>query len=470
MTFEFIGPSIVIMILSAILAMPIGHIQIGQVTEIKLFKNEKGKVAPASIAVSPNLAHFSYSTLEHKIMIDGKAYGPYLSNGAVVYSGNSDDFAFLAGQTVGKPSSFFYDGVDKSGEFPVSNVFRAGDSGGLCWIEHKLTVAPDPRDPNKEIKRELSRLAYPGGATDWFERIEKMNFSDDGSLFALRVSEKVTVEPGVKLDLEAPTSHDYIIHQDGSKVLRENILQVFPAPDGQGYASLSSENSVTFRNKVTKFKGEFYGKPQFSPDGKQFVFRNSFTGTTSGGRNVPFYQYNINGFSIPDLQIQTGLTFAPDGKKWVMCGLNGKDPFIYVSSQGMVPYADFPGLGGAPPEPYKEARFANGKIVLLFQPKRAKPMLFVEDKGIFELGDLTSVPETLSISPDGRTLVLGCTDFKEMRAFAVNLESPGPAVEILKKGYDLQDMRKGTFVWKSDHQVQFLILRNSDLIRVSATF
>jgi WD40 repeat protein len=233
---------------------------------------------------------------------------------------------------------------------------------------------------------------------------------------------------------------------------------------------LSGENFVNFRNKVIKFKGEFYGKPTFSPDGKTFAFRNSFTGPTKDGRNIPFYQYNINGFSITDLQVQTGLTFAPDGKKWVMCGMNGKDPYLYVSSQGMAPYTEFPGLGAAPPELYKEARFANGKIVLLFQPKKTRPVLFIEDKGTFEFGEMMSAPETLSISPDGKTLVLGCNDKGELRAFTMSVDNPGVVSEILKKSYDLQNLGKGTFVWKNDHELQFLILRNSDLIRISATY
>ena len=402
-------------------------------------------------------------------MIDGKSFGPFLSNGAVVYSGDSNSYGFLASEGVRRPSTFYLNGIPQTNENSITNVFRAGETGDLYWIEHKLVKVADPRDPTNEINTEYTRLAHVGGATDWFERIEKMNFSDDGSLFSLRISERVKVDEAAKTNTDAPTARDYIIHADGSKILRAGMVQVFPAPNSQGYASLNSENYVNFRGKNIKFNGEFYGKPAFSPDGKTFAFRNSFTGPTKDGRNIPFYQYNINGFSITDLQVQTGLTFAPDGKKWVMCGLNGKDPYLYVSNQGMTLYSEFPGLGSAPPELYKEARFVNGKIVLLFQPKKSRPVLFIEDRGTFDLVEMMSAPETLSISPDGKTLLLGCSDKGELHAFAMSLENPGLPTDLLKKSYDLQNLGKGTFIWKNDHEVQFMILRNSEMVRVSAT-
>jgi hypothetical protein len=199
------------------------------------------------------------------------------------------------------------------------------------------------------------------------------------------------------------------------------------------------------------------------------AYRNSFTGPTPEGRNIQFYQYTIGGFSIPDLQIQTGLTYAPDGKKWVMCGLNGKTPFLFVSSLGMMPYGEFPMLNGAPPEPYKTARFVNGKIVLLFQAKHEKPMLFIEDKGVFDLGDFTALPDTLSVSPDGLRFAIGGADLKGSKAFFGSLESPDKLTEVLKSGYELQNIGRGTFVWKGNHDVQFLVTRNVDLFKVSAT-
>ncbi|MEI8281044.1 MAG: hypothetical protein WCG75_01435 [Armatimonadota bacterium] len=464
------------MLLAALVTIPLHNIQAPKVVETKLFRNQKGVVAPGSITVSPNLDHYSYSTIDHKVIIDGKAFGPYVSNGAVLYSGDSKDYAFLANLKVNAPPTVFWNGVPKTTEFPVTSVFRAGETGGICWGERKVTVEPDPKDPKKEIRNEFTRLIHPGGVTEWFDKVEKIYFSDDGSSFALRINEKIPLKDIPADKPNAPTSRDYIILADGTKRLRGNTMQIFPAPNNQGYAVLDTDFSETtdysfeFRNKLIEFKGEFSGKPIFSPDGKQFAFRRSFTGPTPGGTNIAFYQYTIGGYSIPDLQIQTGLTYAPDGKKWVMSGLNGRTPYLYVSSMGMVSYGEFPGLALAPPEPYKMAKFANGKIVLLFQPKREKPSVFIEDKGVFELGPFTSLPDTMSVSPNGRYMVIGGADLKETRAFMIDLENPATAVEVMKPGCELQVLGKGTFVWKSNSSVQFMILKNSELVRVNASF
>jgi hypothetical protein len=467
------------MILTAILAIPFLQIPAGQISETKLFKVLKTKVAQGSISLSPDLSRYSYVTTDHKVIVDGKSYGPYLSNGAVLFSGDSKDFAFMAGLREKEPSSIIWNGVAKQTDFPVSNIFRAGDSGGICWGEVKSIFTKDEKDPSKERRQDFTRLIHPGGATDWMEKIEKIFFSEDGSNFAMRTSEKVPVAE-LPPDSSGPSSRDYIVYKDGKKVLRGRVFQVFSAPSNQGYATVSDGTSTTgdfsnlnsfevsFRGRTTKTKGEFYGKPIFSPDGKQFAFRNSYTGPTPEGKNIQFVQYTLGGFSVPDLQVQTGLTFAPDGKKWVMCGLNDKQPFLYVSDSGLQRYDQFPMLNGAPQEPYKMAKFASNKLVLLFQHSRSKPFLFVEEKGLVELGAFTALVESMSISPDGTKMVIGGSDIKESRAFVVDLANPGPAAEILKPGYDLQNLGKGTFVWKGDHEVQFMILRNQDLIRISA--
>jgi hypothetical protein len=470
------------MIFTAILAVPFLSFQSAQITETKIFKVQKGKVTPGSISISPDLQHYSYGTPDKKVVIDGKSYGPYNTHGSVLFSGDSKDFVFMANLRLGEQSRVIWNGVEKPTEFPVSSLFRAGETGGICWGEFKSVITKDEQDPTKEKRQDFTRLIYPGGVTEWMEKIEKVVFSDDGSSFAMRTSEKIPRNESSEADQSGPSSKDYIVFKDGSKVPRGRVVQILVAPNEQGIATVSngveragdfgSLNAfeVRFRGKTTVSKGEFYSKPVFSPDGKQFAYRNSYTGTSPDGRNLQFYQYSIGGFTIPDLQIQSGLTFAPDGKKWVMCGFNGKQPYLYVSSSGLSRYDEFPGLNGAPPEPYKMAKFANGKIVLLFQASRAKPILFVEDKGIFEMGPFTSLPDTMSVSPDGKRLVMGGSDVTESRAFIFDLENPGAATEILKPSYDLQNLGKGTFVWRSDKEVQFMILRNSELIRISAKF
>jgi len=47
-----------------------------------------------------------------------------------------------------------------------------------------------------------------------------------------------------------------------------------------------------------------------------------------------------------------------------------------------------------------------------------------------------------------------------MRAFVISLENPEPAKEILKKGYELQNLGKGLLFGRTITDLQFMILRN----------
>lgn len=426
--------------------------RLGPVTETKLFKLQKGKIKPGTIQLSPDLMHYSYVSSENKLILDGKAFGPYLNNTSPVYSGDGKDCVYMATIDAKNGPVLVWNGTIRKTDFPVAGVFRAGETGGVWWYERQETKM---------------RLVHSEGVTDWFPKIDKLTVSDDGSNFYMRTSENVKAETQ-NFDPTAPTSIDYIVRKDGTKTLRGNVLQVFPAPQGLDYASLLGTGDVVFRGKAARVHGEFYGKPVFSPDGKQLAFRSEFTGPTKDG-NKPFYHYNVNGTELTDLQIQTGFTFSPDGKKWVLCGMNGKEPYIHLSTYGLLSYGEFPSLGEAPPEPYKSATFVNGKLVLFFQAKTGKPTLYIEDKGLFEMGDFKVAPDTLEFSPDGKKLAFAGIFRQETRALLFDLENPGAVTDLMKPGYDLQNLDKGTFIWKSDQELVYMILRNSELIRINQT-
>jgi len=93
----------------------------------------------------------------------------------------------------------------------------------------------------------------------------------------------------------------------------------------------------------------------------------------------------------------------------------------------MVAYMRFPEFGGAPPELYKEVDLPTARLSSFSNPNEPIPCCLWKTKESFELGDMISAPETLSISPDGTKAVLGCTDKFEMRAFVISLENPEPA-------------------------------------------
>ncbi|HLO98868.1 MAG TPA: hypothetical protein VK171_09770, partial [Fimbriimonas sp.] len=151
------------------------------------------------------------------------------------------------------------------------------------------------------------------------------------------------------------------------------------------------------------------------------------------------------------------------------CGLNGKTPYIYLSTMGPVKYAEFPGLDTAPQEPYKWAKFRDGKLMLLFQGPRSNPTLFLQDMGSVDLGTVIVVPDSISISPDGRYMVFGGQLALETHAFVVDLNFAGAAVDLGKTGYDLQMLGPRTFTWTGNNTVNFAILRDQWVCRAEVT-
>lgn len=442
------------MILSAIVVAHLGWLQKSKVVETKLFTVRKEKVVANSIALSPDLDHYAYATPDHKLVVDGKSYGPFVTNGPVVFSGDSKSFGFLASEKAKDPSSLRINGTEQKLEFQPMSLFRAGEDGAICWVE-------------RDIEKDKVRLVTPYETTGWFDKIEKVAFSDDGSNFYLRVAEKIVQDKDAPVDNSQPLTKDYIVYKGGKKVARERVAQIFPAPNGLGFAAATADDLFVYKSYSNKYKGELYGKPIFSDDGTQVAFRTRFTIPTPTS-NKDAIQYCINGNFITDLQIQSGLTFSPDGKKWVMCGLNDKKPFLYFSDSGLVSFGEVAGLGAAPAEPYRFAKFVNGKMVFIFTPRRAKPLLFVEDKGIMEMGSFLVSPDSASISPDGRYLAIGGGDDRETHAYVFDLQNPGTGVDPLKGQYDLQMLGSGTFIWSNTNELKFMVLRKGDMTRVSA--
>ncbi len=450
------------MIVGSLLAVVFHQTPKLQVVETKLLSLQKTKLVPNSIYLSPNFEHFAYKTPDGKVMIDGKAFGPYVFSTPVIYSGDGKDYAFAATVKAGEDAKFFWNGVEKKTEFPISNVFRAGDSGPICWTER-----------DKETTK--VRLITPYETTGWFEKIDRINFNDDGSNFYLRTVEKVVKEKDAPNDPSQPDSRDYIIYKGGKKVARESILQVYIAPKDGGFAAVRPATSlvglpsgtiggleVITRAGSTIFRGEIFGNPVYSSDGKQFAFRSRYTvpGTVANQDRI---QYFLNGKQITELNLQSGLMFSDTSDKWAMCGLNDKRPYLLTSWGGLVSYGEFPLLGGAPSEPYKFGRFVNDKMVLLFQARRSKPLLFIEDKAMIELGPYSALTDTISISPDGKLLAVAGTDGTMNHAYLVDLQNPVAGVETLKGPYELQVTGDSTFAWQGEHDLKFAVLRKNDL-------
>ncbi|MBS1700065.1 MAG: hypothetical protein JST12_00255 [Armatimonadetes bacterium] len=411
---------------------------------------KKGQYVASSIVLSPNLERYSYTTKDGKVIVDGKSYGPYVGTGVPTFSGDSKQWGMLAQIKKDEAPKLILDGVPKDTEAPPSSVFRGGIHGPICWIERS---------------DEHARLVTPDETTAWFEKIEKLDFSDDGLLFYMRTSEKIKKDKDAPKDDNSPSSRDYIVYKGGKRVPRERVLQVYIAPNNGGFAALAIDDTMVFKGQTAKVHGHVYGDPQFSPDGKHFAFRTEFTEVVNQ-INTQRYQYVIDEQPIEGLQIQSGLTYSDDSLRWVMCGLNGKKPYLYLSDRGLMAYEDVVGLGGVT-DLYKQAKFVNGKLILLFQPRRSKPLLYVEDKGVAEIGPFMSIPETFSVSPDGKYVAVAGFQGQATHAYVYAVGGLAKAEDAMKGDYDLQNLGAGTFVWSGNHQLSFAILRRNDLIHVS---
>lgn len=452
------------MILAPLVAVSFFQSPKAQVVETKLLSLQKNKFVPNSIYLSPDFDHCSYKTPDGKVMIDGKAYGPFVFSTPLIYSGDGKDFAFAATEKPDGAAKLFWNGVEKKTEFPISNVFRAGDTGPICWTER-----------DKETTK--TRLVTPYETTGWFEKIDRVYFNDDGSNFYVRIVEKVVREKDAPNDPSQPDSRDYIVYKGGKKVARESMLQVYIAPKDGGFAAVRPATNlrnlptgtiggleVITKAGSTVFRGELFGNPVYSSDGKQFAFRVRYT-VPGAVSNQDCIQYFMNGKQITELNLQSGLMFSDKSDKWAMCGLNDKRSYMLTSWGGLMSYGQYPLLGGAPSEPYKFGRFVNDKMVLLFQARRSKPLLFVEDKGMIEMGPYSVLTDSISISPDGKFLAVAGTDGSMNHAYVVDLENPVAGVETLKGPYELQVTGDSTFAWQGGHDLKFAVLRKNDLCR-----
>lgn len=437
------------LLLSSYLIAPLPPVEV-KVKETKLVQLDKKKVAAGSISLSRDFLHFTHASPNRTVYLDGKVLGTYLDHGTVIFSGSNDDYAFIAQLKPDEPPVMIKNGKPVTTDGQIARLFRTHDLGALAYLER--------------VDKKF-RLVTDYGKSPLVSKIENLRFSDDGGTYVFAVTEEKRDADGVLL-----SSDEFLCYSNSDDLApRPGIIGYYPAND-HAFMTTTNFNDVRFRGQTYRLgHARFNGRPVFSPDGKSFGFKVEQTAYTKEGVNIEQIQYNVNGNLVTDFQRQTGLTFSDDSKLWVLCGMNGKNVGLYLSNFGPVKYSDFPGLESAPQEPYKWAKFLNNKLMLMFQAPRANPTLFMQDLGTVDLGTLVVVPDSISISPDGRYMVFGGQLELETHAFMVDLQFLGPAVEITKPGYDLQMLGSRTFYWTGNNTVNFAILRNNFVCRAEAT-
>jgi hypothetical protein len=425
--------------------------------ETVLLKLDSKKIDLSSMVVSPDRARVGCTSADRKYaLMDGKRFGPFAVVGSPVFSGDSRTFAFGAMRTTDQGGEMYVDGAYVQTEFEVTRVMRLGDTGPLAWMERGK---PGIRVCTNEFK------------TIWMPKLVRSAFSTDGKGYTFIFSELP------KVPEQSPP--EYLLQGNSPVVPRARTVNSFPAPGGKNYLSIHLDTKVDFNSPSEigygdwngqrfAYEGKVVGLPMFNSTGSAWAVRSEFTGVTPKG-NMQFSKYTTSAGSVKELEIQTGLAFRPGGEEFVLCGKRGDELFIKKAPGFAIPYAQFPGLEVAPKEFYRAGAWSGRNIILLFQSKRTKPVLYVEGKGVVDLNVDTAFPNTLAVSPDGKYLALNVSRNDLGSVMVVPLENPAAMTVLGKEDFVVDQAEKVAPLWLDNQSLRFLALRKSQLLRMDAT-
>lgn len=427
------------------------------VKEAVMLKLDGKKIDLSSLVVSPDRARVACVTADRKtVLVDGKKYGPFLAAASPTFSGDSRSMAFIAVRRAELGGEVYINGEYVKTESEVTKVLRLGETGPIAWTEQTKAGV---------------RLCTPEFKTAPMPKVIRSTFSPDGKGFAFIFSE-------VQKDPAKPTN-DFLMMGNTPVVPRGRTSFCYPAQGGNGYLSIHLDTKIDFaagtatsfgdwNGQKFAFEGTMVGSPIFNSTGDTWALRSEFTGATPKG-NMQFSRYTTTTGPVRELEIQSGFAFRPGSSDFVLCGKRGDELFLKRSPAVAVPYSQVPGLEVAPREMYKSAAWFGKKIALLFQSKRTKPSLFVEGKGMVDLAADEAMPNSLSVSPDGKYLALNVVRNELATVMIVPLEDPLQMAVVGKEDSVVDQPAKVAPLWVDNRTVRFMALRKGQLIRMDAT-
>ena len=425
--------------------------------ETVLLKLDPKKIDLSSLVVSPDRARVACVSADRKFaLLDGKRFGPFAATAPPVFSGDSRTFAFAAMRSQDKGGEMYLNGQYVQTEFEVTRVLRLGDTGPIAWTERGK---PGVRLCTEQFK------------TAWMPKLVRSAFGTDGKGFSFIFSE-----------LPKDTSDnppEYLMQGNSAPVPRGQIVNSFPAPGGTSYLNIRLDVKVDFKQSADTGFGEWNGQqfaylgkvvglPIFNTTGTAWAVRSEYTGVTPTG-NAQFSKYTTSSGAVKELDFQGGFSFRPGSEDFVLCGKRGDEFFLKKSPSLAIPYSKFPGLDVAPREFYRAAAWSGKNVVLLFQSKRTRPMIFVEGKGMVDLGVDEAMPASLAVSPDGKYLALNVMKNEIASVMVVPLDDPLQMTQVGKQDYMVDQAEKVAPLWLDNRSLRFLALRKSQLIRMDAT-
>jgi hypothetical protein len=437
------------------------------VKEVTLFKIEPKITDLSTMAISHDRTHYAFVTRDAKTaVVDGKKYGGYVRIGAVTFAGNSNDWAFVGIKKEGGKGFLVLNGEEQNLPDSVVRIIRAGSKGGLAWVEQTLTGAS-------------FRLAFGTQTSEWCDLIERVNFAEDGATYLMYCRDRQMVKQKQADGTDKMVSTgmlDYYLMNGKDRVESQKRVLFAVAPKtgrqlsvyDDGDQADQGRNRVVAHNQTGRFPGQLVGQAFFSSTGKSSVLRCEYTGVTAEG-NRQFSSYVVNALTHKELYYQAGLTFFPNSDQYVFCGFRDKVAYLYRSDTGARKYAEVPAMQGAPNDLYRACAFADNKLILLFQTKRATPQLFLEDRGMVDVGVTYIAPNSLSVSPDGKWLAFGAEKDGLTNCFVLNVQNPTEFQMVGKADYQMDNPDANRPQWTSNRTFHFMALRSAKVIRMEVS-
>lgn len=432
----------------------------------RLFEATSKRVAEGSIVFSDDLQHFSYFSPTNEMFLDGKSLGKYERCAPLVFDATGTQWAFLSTTKDQPVARIKTQSGFKTTEFAPVRLFRAGTRGPLTWLERS----------NPGV-----RLARDGWASPFYPTVDKLKFSQDGSAYTLVYTSRV--KPLTEEELkelkdsgrpipEAVASIDYLVDTDKPAIKTPRIQGLYPYNNGKSRLEISLDmepGEIRTNGMRFQFRAAKIDPPIFDPTDQHFALRFGFTKPVEG-TNIDANIYMIDGIQYPTPPVQTGITFSPDGQRWVFCGYEQKQWFLIEKGKQKQPMdnnSDFP---GCPNEGYKAAFFTPQGLGLLFQSRKVAPTIVIGATQLTQIPAEKVIPESLSVSPNGKWLAFVAEKEGKRMQGVMKIgptSSALPTVQWLKPDEQSGLLRFEKAQWQSANAFLFVSLKGVNLNRHS---
>jgi hypothetical protein len=415
-----------------------------EISFTKLFHYDKSRIISESMLISPDGTRFTYQTKDKKIIIDGKALGPFSEIKNTLFSGDSRECAFLAKKNSSDPFLLYVNGNYDPNNLNIDRLFRAGNNGPIGWFE------VSPMGTRVNIKGRLSQ---------WESSVERLSCNDNGSGFILSILAKKFVNG------EQTSSASYYSFNGAEKVSADHVRRAYPSPDGKDFLleyDYEPNGTYEFKSLRHSYNGLMKDAPIFSRDGAHAAIKANFTAASDDG-NVERNQYVIDGKQITSIQNHEFFSFSLDSQDWYLIGKNKNVSYLLKKSLGVPIRVDtYTGSGAT----IKSIKITDKGAIILQQNRNSSPYLFVEgDKG-YALPIPSIIATSLSVSPTSQYVTLSGHPSKKTPVYLYSLANMASPIELDFKDINPADITQNGVSWLTERSFCLLGTKGDDVYRI----